>query len=84
MVETVFYGVVSALLSVLLCSIAFSVQNQAFNASTLGLLDINYASEYFATHFWLILAIQLTLGILIGAASSLIATRRYLKFKSTK
>jgi cell division transport system permease protein len=83
-VETIFYGVVSAILSVALCSIAFSVQSNAFNASTLGLLDIQFASDYFAQHFWLILAIQLTLGILIGAVSSIIATRRYLKFKSTK
>jgi len=83
-VETVFYGIVSAILSVLLCSIAFSIQSQAFNASTLGLLDIQYASDFFAAHFWTILAIQLVLGILIGAVSSIIATRRYLKFKSTK
>lgn len=83
-VETIFYGVVSAILSVALCSLAFSIQSQAFNASTLGLLDINYASEYFSEYFWAILAIQLTLGILIGAVSSIIATRRYLKFKSTK
>jgi len=83
-VETVFYGIVSAIISVLLCSIAFSIQSNAFNASTLGLLDIQYASDFFAEHFWLILAIQLVLGILIGAVSSIIATRRYLKFKSTK
>ncbi len=83
-VETVFYGIVSAIISVLLCSIAFSIQSNAFNASTLGLLDIQYASDFFAQHFWAILAIQLVLGILIGAVSSIIATRRYLKFKSTK
>lgn len=83
-VETIFYGVVSAITAVLLCSIAFSIQSNAFNASTLGLLDIQYASDYFAKYFWAILAIQLTLGILIGAVSSIIATRRYLKFKSTK
>lgn len=83
-VETVFYGIVAALVSVLLCSLIFTVQSQAFNASTLGLLDIQYASDFFAEHFWKILAIQLTIGILIGAVSSIIATRRYLKFKSTK
>lgn len=83
-VETVFYGVISAILSVVFCNILFSVQSNAFNASTLGLLDIQYASDYFAKHFWLILAIQLTIGILIGAVSSIVATRRYLKFKSTK
>lgn len=83
-VETVFYGIVSAIISVVLCSVVFSIQSNAFNASTLGLLDIQYASDYFAKHFWLILAVQLTIGILIGAVSSIIATRRYLKFKSTK
>jgi len=83
-VETVLYGVISAVISVMLCSVVFSIQSTAFNASTLGLLDIQYASDYFAKYFWLILAIVLTLGILIGAVSSIIATRRYLKFKSTK
>jgi cell division transport system permease protein len=83
-VETVCYGIISALVSVMLCSIVFSIQSNAFNASTLGLLDIQYASDFFAQHFWAILAIQLTLGILIGAVSSIIATRRYLKFKSSK
>lgn len=83
-VESIFYGIVSAIVSVLLCSIVFSIQTNAFNASTLGLLDIQYASDFFAAHFWAILAIQLMIGILIGAVSSIIATRRYLKFKSTK
>lgn len=83
-VETITYGVIAALISVMLCSLVFSIQSNAFNASTLGLLDIQYASDYFARYFWAILAIQLTIGILIGAVSSIIATRRYLKFKSTK
>lgn len=81
-VETVFYGVISAILSVVIMNAVFAVQTSAFNATTLGLLDINYASDYFAQHFWSILAIQLMLGILIGAVSSVIATRRYLKFKT--
>ncbi len=83
-VETVLYGIISAILSVTICSVLFNIQAHAFNASSLGLLDIGYASEYFANNFWAILAIQLMLGILIGAVSSIIATRRYLKFKSTK
>jgi cell division transport system permease protein len=81
-VETVIYGIISAILSVTICNILFNIQANAFNANSLGLLDIGYASEYFADNFWTILAIQLTLGILIGAVSSIIATRRYLKFKS--
>lgn len=81
-VETILYGIISAILSVAICNILFNIQANAFNASSLGLLDIGFASDYFADNFWLILAIQLTLGILIGAVSSIIATRRYLKFKS--
>ncbi len=83
-VETIIYGVVSAVVSVTLVNILFTVSASAFDASSLGLLDIKYANDYFANRFWLILTLQLTIGILIGAASSVIATRRYLKFKSSK
>ncbi len=83
-VETVLYGVISAILSVALCNLLFSIQASAFDASSLGLLDIRYANTYFAERFWIILGIQLTIGVLIGAISSTIATRRYLKFKSSK
>lgn len=83
-VETIMYGVISAIISVMLCSAIFAVQTNAFSATTLGLLDIQYASDYFAQYFWYILAIQLMIGVFIGASSSIIATRRYLKFKSSK
>lgn len=83
-VETVIYGIIAALLSVTICETLFNGASYAFNASSLGLLDITYATNYFAKHFWLILTVQLLLGILIGAASSAIATRRYLKFKTSK
>jgi len=83
-VETIIYGVISAIISVMIMNAVFAVQSNTFNASTLGLLDLQFAADYFAMHFWTILAIQLSIGILIGAASSIIATRRYLKFKSTK
>ncbi len=81
-VETVMYGVVAAIISVAVCSALFSVSSSTFQASSLGLLDIKFASQYFANRFWQILLIQLAIGILIGAASSFFATRRYLKFKS--
>lgn len=81
-VESVIYGIISAILAVVLCQALFAVQASAFDASTLGLLDIRYASTYFAEKFWIILATALMLGILIGAVSSIVATRRYLKFKS--
>jgi cell division transport system permease protein len=83
-VETIIYGIIAGLLSVTICETLFSVSANAFGASSLGLLDITYANDYFANHFWLILTAQLAIGILIGAVSSLIATRRYLKFKTSK
>lgn len=83
-VETVLYGLIAALVSVLICQILFNVSSNAFEASSLGLLDISFANKYFTQHFWLILTIQISIGILIGAASSFFATRRYLKFKTSK
>lgn len=83
-VETMIYGIFSAIISVVICNSLFVVSSSAFEASSLGVLDIKYASDYFADRFWIILTLQLTIGILIGAASSVIATRRYLKFKSSK
>lgn len=83
-VETVLYGVIAAIISVALCNTLFAISSSAFGASSLGLLDISFANEYFANNFWIILAVQLAIGILIGGLSSFIATRRYLKFKSSK
>ncbi len=83
-VETVLYGVIAALISVAICYIVFVVSSSAFEASSLGLLDIGYAGTYVKHHFIWILLIQLVLGIMIGAVSSVVATRRYLKFKSSK
>lgn len=83
-VETIIYGIVSAVLSLTLVNTVFAVSASAFAASNFGLLDIQFASNYFRQYFWIILASQLGIGILIGAASSVIATRRYLKFKTSK
>jgi len=83
-VETIMYGIISALISVLLIHGMFVAASSALQASSLGLLDIAYSSEYFYDHFWLLLTMQIGVGILIGAVSSTIATRRYLKFKTTK
>jgi len=80
--ETVIYGVISAIISIIIINSLFVAASSALQASSLGLLDINYSAEYFRSHFWLLLTIQLVLGILIGAVSSIIATRRYLKFKT--
>ncbi|HVU59838.1 MAG TPA: permease-like cell division protein FtsX [Candidatus Saccharimonadales bacterium] len=81
-VESIVYGVISALISVGILDVLFVVASSALQASSLGLLDIGYASTYFYDHFFILLTVQLLAGIVIGAASSTIATRRYLKFKT--
>ncbi len=81
-VETVIYGVVAALLSVTLCWTLFRIASSTLQASTFGLLDISYASQFFSAHFWSILGDQIGAGIIIGAASSALATRRYLRLRS--
>jgi hypothetical protein len=58
--------------------------SSSLQATSFGLLDISYSQTFFESHYWILLALQLGLGILIGAASSVIATRRYLKFKTPK
>lgn len=83
-VESILYGVVSGVLSLVIIHTIFTIAARTFEASSLGLLDIDYSNKYFAGHYWLFLALQLGVGMLIGATSSLIATRRYLKFKTTK
>ncbi len=83
-VETMLYGVIASVLSVILVGSLFTVASSTFEATSLGLLDIGFASDYFSHHFWIILTVQIGIGILIGAVSSILATRRYLKFKTTK
>jgi cell division transport system permease protein len=78
-VETMLYGLVAALLSLGAVGALFAVAAQTLQASSLGLLDINYANRFFSDRLWSILTIQILAGIIIGAVSSLIATRRYLK-----
>jgi cell division transport system permease protein len=83
-VESILYGVISAAISILLTHSAFVAAHSTLEATSLGLLDINYSAEYFRQHFWVLLLLQLGVGILIGAASSTVATQRYLKFKTHK
>lgn len=83
-VESVIYGVCAALISVGFMDLVFVLSSSALQATSLGLLDIAYADTYFHDHLWLLLTGQLLVGIVIGAVSSVIATRRYLKFKSSK
>ena len=78
-VETMLYGAVAASISLIIVWSLFRVASSTLQASSLGLLDIGYSSRYFSQHLFSILTIQIAVGILIGAASSGIATRRYLK-----
>jgi cell division transport system permease protein len=78
-VETMLYGILAAAISLAVCGGLFAVASSTLQASSLGLLDIGYANTYFSQHLPFILVIQITAGIIIGAASSIIATRRYLK-----
>lgn len=82
-VETMLYGVISATVSVILLNGLFAAASSTLQASSLGLLDIDYSYRYFSKHFWLFLTAQIAIGIVIATVSSLIATRRYLKFKTT-
>ncbi len=78
-VETMLYGAVAAAISLIVCWSLFRVASSTLQASSLGLLDIGYSSNYFNKHLLEILTIQILVGILIGAASSGFATRRYLR-----
>jgi cell division transport system permease protein len=81
-VESAIYGFLSAIISVGIIKLAFMAASGALQASSLGLLDIGYAKNYFDSHIFMLLTLQIVLGIVIGTVSSFIATRRYLKFKT--
>ncbi len=81
-VESIIYGILSALVSTAIVHFTFKAASSTLQATSLGILDINYSIEFFNQHFVLLLTALLAIGILIGAASSTVATRRYLKFKS--
>jgi len=83
-VESIIYGLLSAVASILIINALFVTASSSLQATSFGLLDISYSQNFFEDHYWILLAIQLTLGILIGAISSIIAIRRYLKFKTSK
>ena len=82
-VESMLYGLISGLISIVIIDVLFVGSASALKASSLGLLDIGYADSFFKIHFWMLLTLQLAVGILIGAASSVIATRRYLRLKTS-
>ena len=51
-VESILYGILSAIISMLLINSVFIAASSALQASSLGLLDISYAQQYFNDHFW--------------------------------
>lgn len=83
-VESVMYGIIAALVSTGIIYAIFVTASSALQATSLGLLDIGYSSQYFSQNLLKLLTLQLIIGIVIGAVSSIIATRRYLKFKTSK
>jgi cell division transport system permease protein len=83
-VESMCYGIFAAIIATLLVDAVFVGSTSALEASSLGLLDINYSHTYFVHHFWVLLTLELTTGIIIGAVSSVIATRKYLRFKTAR
>jgi cell division transport system permease protein len=83
-VESIAHGIIAAILSITIIHAIFVTAASALQATSLGLLDIGYSSEYFSGNFFRFLTMQLLIGIVIGALSSTIATRRYLKFKTSK
>lgn len=83
-VEAIIYGILSAIISLLIINGIFITASGSLQATSFGLLDISYSQQFFQAHYWQLLVLQLVLGILIGAVSSIIATRRYLKFKAPK
>jgi cell division transport system permease protein len=83
-VESMCYGIFAAIIASLIVDAVFVGSSSALEASSLGLLDINYSHTYFVHHFWILLTLELTIGIIIGAVSSVIATRKYLSFKTAR
>lgn len=81
-VESIIYGILSAVISVLIINAIFIAASSTLQATTLGLLDISYAVTFFNHRFWWFLTLQIGIGIIIGAVSSFIATKRYLRFKT--
>ncbi|MEK7059486.1 MAG: permease-like cell division protein FtsX, partial [Patescibacteria group bacterium] len=63
-VESAIYGLLSAVFSILIVNSAFLASSTALQASSLGLLDINYTNELFDQHFWQLLLFQIATGII--------------------
>lgn len=80
-VETMLYGVAAAAISITFCWSLFFAASNKLDVQSVGLLDVQYSNNFFKDHLVLIILAQVMVGIIIGAASSALATRRYLKLK---
>ena len=83
-VENVIYGILSATISLAFVEIMFTSVSNTLQASSFGLLNISYSQYYFRHYFFNILLVIFGIGIIIGAGSALVATRRYLKYKTRR
>jgi cell division transport system permease protein len=83
-VENVIYGLLSATISLAFVEIMFTSVSNTLQASSFGLLNISYSQYYFKHYFFYILLVIFGIGIVIGAGSALVATRRYLKYKTKR
>jgi cell division transport system permease protein len=83
-VENVIYGLISATISLGFVEIMFTTVSNNLQASSFGLLNISYSQYYFKHYFVSLLLMIVGLGIIIGAGSAFVATRRYLKYKTRR
>ncbi|HEY5267995.1 MAG TPA: permease-like cell division protein FtsX, partial [Candidatus Saccharimonadales bacterium] len=83
-VENVIYGLLSATISLAFVEIMFTTVSNSLQASSFGLLNIGYSQYYFKHYFFYILLVIVSLGIIIGAGSALVATRRYLQYRTRR
>lgn len=83
-VENIIYGILSATISLAFVEIMFTTISNSLQASSFGLLDISYSQYYFKHNFFYMLLVIFSIGIIIGAGSALVATRRYLKYKTKR
>ncbi len=79
LIEALLYGIISGLISLLICNLILQVQASVFRAGSSGVIDIAYTIEFLSMNFGKLLITQLGLGIGIAVLSANVATRRHLR-----
>lgn len=74
-VEGIIYGILATIITTLVCWGVFRIISDRVSPM---LLDFNIY-QYFAANIWTLIAIQVAIGIGLGALGSYIAIRKYLK-----